>query len=36
MGVGILCIFRFPFSIFHLDETFTIGTPLDSTAILFR
>ncbi len=36
MGVGALCIFHFPFSISHLDETFTVGTPLDPTAILFR
>ena len=36
MCLGALLIFHFPFSIFHLDETFTVGTSLDPTAILFR
>ena len=36
MCLGALLIFHFPFFIFHLDETFTVGTPLDPTAIFFR
>ena len=36
MGLRTLLIFHFSFSIFHLDETFTVGTPFDPTAILFR